>query len=51
VASILGLTDLFMKTDLTEDQRQIASHLKDSTEKLDDVVTSIRQSIEKAERI
>lgn len=49
VASILGLMDLLLKLELNEEAKYISTHLKDSTEKLDDIVRSIRESIEKAD--
>jgi len=48
VASILGLTHLLSQQALTGDQTVILQHLKNSTEKLDGIVRTIRESIETA---
>lgn len=49
VASILGLMDLLLKLDMNDEAKNIAEHLKGSTQKLDDIVRSIRESIERAD--
>ena len=50
VASILGLLNLLKKTPLDEDAKGIMTHLQDSTDKLDEIVSSITKTIEKGER-
>lgn len=49
VASILGLIHLMQKLDLKEEEKEYLAHLKDSARKLDDVVTSITEAIERGE--
>lgn len=49
VASILGLVNLFKKTDLSEDGRILMDHLSDSADRLDSIVNSITRAIEKAD--
>jgi light-regulated signal transduction histidine kinase (bacteriophytochrome) len=49
VASILGLLNLLSKSDLKDDSKVIRDHLQDSAKKLDQVVRSITQAIEKAD--
>jgi signal transduction histidine kinase len=51
VASILGLVNLITKQPLNQETRDITEHLKDSTQKLDSIVSSITKAIEKGERI
>jgi signal transduction histidine kinase len=51
VASILGLVNLITKQPLNQEIRDITEHLKDSTQKLDAIVSSITKAIEKGERI
>ena len=50
VASILGLLNLLSKTDLKDDSGVIRDHLQRSAEKLDAVVRSITEAIEKADK-
>jgi signal transduction histidine kinase len=50
VASILGLINLLKKTSLDKDAAGIMTHLQDSTDKLDEIVSSITKTIEKGER-
>jgi signal transduction histidine kinase len=50
VASILGLINLLRKTSLDDEARGIMPHLQDSTDKLDEIVSSITKTIEKGER-
>jgi signal transduction histidine kinase len=50
VASILGLINLLKKTPLNEDAKGIMAHLQDSTDKLDEIVSSITKTLEKGER-
>jgi signal transduction histidine kinase len=50
VASILGLINLLNKTPLTGEGQSILDHLKQSTDKLDDIVNSITKLIERGER-
>jgi ligand-binding sensor domain-containing protein len=50
VASILGLLNLLSKTELKQESKVIHDHLVDSAEKLDAVVRSITETIEKADR-
>lgn len=49
VASILGLVNLLAKADQKDDTKAIREHLKQSADKLDDVVRSIQKAIEKAD--
>ena len=49
VASILGLLNLLAKTETKDDTKVIGEHLQQSAEKLDAVVRSITQAIEKAD--
>jgi signal transduction histidine kinase len=51
VASILGLVNLMNKVQLNEEARGIMWHLQDSTEKLDETVSTITKTIERGERI
>jgi signal transduction histidine kinase len=51
VASILGLINLMNKVQLTEEARGIMWHLQDSTEKLDETVSTITKTIERGERV
>jgi signal transduction histidine kinase len=50
VASILGLLNLMKKSHLVDGMSDIIDHLEDSTNKLDDIVSSITKSIEKGQR-
>jgi signal transduction histidine kinase len=50
VASILGLINLLKKTSLDEEAKGIMTHLQDSTDKLDEIVSSITKTIERGER-
>jgi signal transduction histidine kinase len=50
VASILGLINLLRRTELNDDARNIMTHLHESTNKLDEVVSTITKTIEKGER-
>lgn len=50
VASILGLINLLNKASLDDNAKGIMVHLKDSTDKLDEIVTSITKTIERGER-
>jgi signal transduction histidine kinase len=50
VASILGLINLMNKVQLNDEAKGIMWHLKDSTEKLDDTVSTITKTIERGER-
>jgi signal transduction histidine kinase len=50
VASILGLINLMNKVPLSDEAKGIMWHLQDSTEKLDDTVSTITKTIEKGER-
>jgi signal transduction histidine kinase len=47
VASILGLMNLMSKTPLSDEAVVIAEHLTRSTEKLDDVITTMTEALEK----
>lgn len=47
VASILGLINLIHKTELDRESREIVEHLNTSARKLDEVVTSITEAIER----
>lgn len=49
VASILGLTNLFRTIKLEEAEKDIIIHLEDSTRKLDEIVSSITEAIERAD--
>jgi ligand-binding sensor domain-containing protein len=49
VASILGLINLMCKLELSQDSKIIVGHLQSSSEKLDDIVRSITEAIEKGE--
>lgn len=49
VASILGLVNLLAKSDQKDETRLIREHLQESADKLDAVVRSITQAIEKAD--
>ncbi len=49
VASILGLMNIFRTINLDEDGKYIASHLEDSTKKLDEIVSSITKAIEQGD--
>ena len=49
VASILGLLNILSKCDPSDDTRVIRQHLQESAEKLDAVVRSITEAIEKAD--
>ncbi|MBS1682530.1 MAG: hypothetical protein JST48_12525 [Bacteroidetes bacterium] len=49
VASILGLINLMQKLELKEDERVYLEHLKESAKKLDTVVTSITEAIERGD--
>lgn len=50
VASILGLINLVNKVELNDEAKIIITHLHDSTEKLDKVVTTITKAIERGDR-
>ena len=50
VASILGLINLVNKVHLNDDAKEIVAHLQESTEKLDQVVTTITKAIERGEK-
>jgi signal transduction histidine kinase len=50
VASILGLINLMHKVELNDEGKHIMSHLHDSTEKLDDIVSSITKAIERGDK-
>lgn len=50
VASILGLINLMSKVPLNDDAKGIMWHLRDSTEKLDETVSTITKTIERGER-
>jgi signal transduction histidine kinase len=49
VASILGLINLMNKVELKEDAKYIMTHLQDSTNKLDGIVSSITKAIERGD--
>jgi ligand-binding sensor domain-containing protein len=49
VASVLGLINLVCKLDLDEESREIIEHLRASAERLDAIVSSITQAIEKGD--
>lgn len=50
VASILGLINLMRKIEVSDDARTVLNHLDASTEKLDQVVSSITKTIERGDR-
>lgn len=50
VASILGLTNLLIKTELTPESKVITEHLDGSVKKLDEIVSSISRTIEESEK-
>jgi ligand-binding sensor domain-containing protein len=50
LASILGLVHLLLKTELTEEGKEIGKHLQQSADELDDVVHSITKTIERADK-
>src|SRR5688572_6112471 len=50
VASVLGLINLIMKSELNEEVRTIVAHLEASAEKLNTVVRNITQAIERGDR-
>ncbi|MGC4023486.1 MAG: two-component regulator propeller domain-containing protein [Cyclobacteriaceae bacterium] len=49
VASILGLINLMQKLELKDDERVYLEHLKESAKKLDAVVSSITEAIERGD--
>jgi ligand-binding sensor domain-containing protein len=49
VASILGLINLIKRIELDEDGKLIVQHLEESANKLDEVVSSITQAIERGD--
>jgi signal transduction histidine kinase len=49
VASILGLMSLLNKQTVSDETRQITEHLLRSTEKLDEIVTTITRALEKGD--
>jgi len=49
VASILGLVNLACKLELEEEEKEIIKHLEDSAQRLDAIVQSITQAIEKGD--
>ncbi|HTH54791.1 MAG TPA: two-component regulator propeller domain-containing protein [Cyclobacteriaceae bacterium] len=49
VASILGLIHLMQKLDLGENEKEFLTHLNDSAKKLDVVVSSITEAIERGD--
>ena len=49
VASILGLIHLMQKLELKEEEKVYLAHLKESAKKLDEVVSSITEAIERGE--
>jgi len=49
VASILGLINLASKLELKPDEKEILTHLEDSASKLDSIVRSITEAIEKGD--
>ncbi len=51
VASILGLINLMQKLDLNEDEKIYLDHLRQSAKKLDAVVSSITEAIERGDFI
>jgi signal transduction histidine kinase len=50
VASVLGLINLIMNSELNEDVRTIVTHLEASAENLNTVVRNITQAIERGDR-
>jgi hypothetical protein len=50
VASVLGLINLIMKSELSEEVRTIVTHLEATAEKLNTVVRNITQAIERGDR-
>ena len=50
VATVLGLINLIMKSELDEEVRTIVTHLEASAEKLNTVVRNITQAIERGDR-
>ncbi len=50
VASIMGLMNLMNKTKLDDEAAVIAQHLVSSTEKLDEVITTMTEALEKGDR-
>jgi signal transduction histidine kinase len=50
VASILGLMNLMKKTPLNEETRLITEHLTQSTVKLDEVISTMTEALEKGDR-
>lgn len=50
VASILGLINLMRKVHLSDEAKGIMLHLQDSTEKLDETVSTITKAIERGEK-
>jgi len=50
VASILGLINLMKKVELNEEAKSIMDHLQQSTDKLDEIVSSITKAIEKGNK-
>lgn len=49
VASILGLMNLMNKTSLNDEASIIAQHMNKSTEKLDEVITTMTEALEKGD--
>jgi signal transduction histidine kinase len=49
VASVLGLINLIKKVELDEEGKVIVQHLEESATKLDTVVNSITQAIERGD--
>jgi ligand-binding sensor domain-containing protein len=49
VASILGLINLISKAESKEEEKQISAHLKESADKLDNIVHSMTEAIEKGD--
>ena len=49
VASILGLINLMQKLELKEEEKVYLAHLKESAKKLDEVVSTITEAIERGE--
>ncbi|HRW99019.1 MAG TPA: hypothetical protein P5280_05990, partial [Cyclobacteriaceae bacterium] len=49
VASILGLVNILSKMDLKDETKNINNHLKETTEKLDLIVSDITRAIEKGD--
>jgi signal transduction histidine kinase len=50
LASILGLVSLIKDQPMSEDLQMMNSHLQESAEKLDDIVSSITEAIERADK-